>query len=251
MRVFPALDFSNMMYDIPAMAKKRYKVILTDDHLYISESLKAYIEDNHSDRLEVLSTPQDGLAAVEEVKKNRPDLIVLDIQMPRMNGITAVRQIKEIHPSIVVLILSAYDDRAHIVDAIQAGADDYLFKKNVTPAKIVDHMLRALAKSLPTQDEMHQQLFEAIRTTDKNLIDRGVTELTGTEMEILKLSAYKGASAKDITQELSDGKMSIRTVGTHWQHIYDKLGVQSQAQAVCMAIKVGIISADYVEMTRK
>ncbi|MBI4396043.1 MAG: response regulator transcription factor [Elusimicrobia bacterium] len=232
------------------MAQKRYKIILTDDHLYVSESLKLYIEEHHSDRLEVLSTPQNGRAAIADVKKFKPDLIVLDIQMPGMDGISAIHEIKRDHPSIIVLVFSAFDDRAHILDAIRTGADDYLFKKNSTPPAVADHILRALAKSLPSQDELHTQLFQAIRYSSGDSAHHGLPELTGTEMEILKLAAYKGASAKDTIEELG-GKLSTRTVNTHWQHIYNKFGVTSQAQAVCMAVKLGLISADPVEPTRE
>jgi NarL family two-component system response regulator YdfI len=142
-----------------------------------------------------------------------------------------------------VLILSGHDDRAHILNALKAGADDYLLKKNSTPQVLVSHILRALAKTLPMQDEVHVQILQALRSVGKEGFNAGLPELSCTEMELLKLAAYQGASAKEMVRALG-GKMSLQTVWNHWQHIYDKLGVQSQPQAVCMAIKVGLIGAD-------
>jgi DNA-binding NarL/FixJ family response regulator len=233
------------------VTERMHKVVLTDDHRYVSESLKIFIDERYGRRLDVCAMAEDGQAAIDAVKRHKPDIIVLDIQMPRLDGISAIKEIKKAHPPIIVLVFSAYEDRPHILQAIGAGADDYLLKRNSTPAKVVDHIFRALAKALPSQDEIHRQLLDALRELRCKDLPLTESELTGTELEVLKLAAYKGASAKMIARELGQGRMSIRTVATHWQHILDKLGAVSQAQAVCMAIKQGLISSDPVEPTRE
>jgi DNA-binding NarL/FixJ family response regulator len=82
--------------------------------------------------LKVVAQAGDGLEVVEAVQKHKPDLVFLDIQMPRMDGLSALRRIKENQPDILALVFSMYEDEAHVVEAIRAGADDYLFKNKAT-----------------------------------------------------------------------------------------------------------------------
>src|SRR5262245_12078960 len=136
--------------------KTKHRVVLADDHPFMLEAIADCIGHRFRDRLEVVAKATDGLMAVEEVKKHKPDLILMDLGMPRLDGVGAIRQIKQIQKDIVVLVLSMYDDQAHIVQAIQAGADDYLFKKEVGVSDIVGHVLTALEKDLAHQDKLHK-----------------------------------------------------------------------------------------------
>jgi DNA-binding NarL/FixJ family response regulator len=216
----------------------RKRVLLADDHLYVSETLRLHLEERAADRFEVVAVAGDGVQAVAETRRLKPDLVVMDVQMPKMDGISALREMKKLKPAPAVLILSAYDDRAHILDALRAGADDYLLKKEMTPEKLVLHMKRAVSAPLPSKGTALGALVNALGEVSE------VSGLTVVELDILRLAAHRGATAKDISKELSGGRMSVRTVATLWQHIYEKLGVRSQAQAVCAAVQRGLISAE-------
>jgi DNA-binding NarL/FixJ family response regulator len=234
------------------MARKRYAILIADDHPAMRESIASAVEDDHSDKIEVVAQAADGAAAVEEALKRRPDLVVLDIGLPRLDGIQALRKIKAALPETVVLIFSMYDDRAHVIEAIRAGADDYLFKQESRPSEVAEHILRALEKKLALQDKLHERLFTVLRGVDAQHLDLGLTPLTGAELEVLRLAAHKGWSMKEIARELSgkDRSVSELTVRKHFEHIYEKLGAQGQAHAGCLAIKHGLISADPAEPTR-
>jgi DNA-binding NarL/FixJ family response regulator len=234
------------------MAKKRYKIVLTDDHPAMRESIADAILDRHADRLEVVAQAGDGMAAIEQVKKHRPDLIVLDIGLPRLDGIQALREIKRISKDTVVVVVSMYDDQAHVVEAIRAGADDYLFKHEALPEDIVKHVLAALDKASGS-DRLHEKLFTALRDIDEDKLNLGVTKLTAAELEVLKLAAHRGHSMKEIARVLSgeERALSELTVRKHFEHIYDKLGAQSQAHAVCLAVKHGFISCDAAEPAQR
>ncbi len=228
---------------------KIIRVVLADDHPLMRESIATYVEDHCRDRIEVVSQVGDGLAAVQAVEKLKPDLILIDIGMPRLDGVSAIRQIKKIQPDVLVLVLSMYEDQAHVVEAIRAGADDYLFKKSVTAAQISAQMLRALGGELPAQNSLQKRLFQAIRGAQESSLDIGLTRLTGAELEILRRVAHKGMSIKEIAEDLGDsgGGLSENTVRKHMEHIYEKLGATGQAHAVCLAIKYGFISPDEAE----
>jgi len=229
-----------------------YKVILADDHPALRESIAAAIDDFGENQVKVVAQAGDGVTVLDEVKKHKPDLVVLDLGLPRLDGIQVIREIKKYNEKTIVLVFSMYDDQAHVVEAIRAGAEDYLFKHDATPEEVVNHILRALEKGLIVQDKLHDRLFRSLRQIDKEKLDLGLPKLTGAELEVLKLAAYKGFSMKEIAKELGgkDGKLSELTVRKHFEHIYEKLGAQGQAQAVCLAVKYGLISSDPAEPTR-
>jgi DNA-binding NarL/FixJ family response regulator len=148
---------------------------------------------------------------------------------------------KKMNPAPIVMVLSGYDDRAHILHALQAGADDYLLKKDMTPERLVTQMDRAIAGALPSRNPAIGTIVNALGEVE------GASRLTVIELEVLRLAAHQGASAKEISKELSGGRMTARVVAAHWQRIYEKLGVHSQTQAVCAAIERGIITAELPE----
>lgn|GEM_PF-1790109 len=229
--------------------KKRYRILLVDDHPALRESIAAAVRDFRPDQLEVAGQCGDGVAALELVKRHKPDLVVLDLGLPRLGGVQAIPEIKKLVPGIVVLVFSMYDDQAHVVEAIRAGADDYLFKQDATPAVVVDHILRSLESRLEVQDKLHRRLFTALRQAEGDRLSTGLPRLTGAELEVLKRAAYQGLSMKEIARELggAGGPLSELTVRKHFENIYEKLGAQSQSHAVCLAIKFGILSSDPAE----
>lgn len=228
------------------MARKKHRVFLADDHPAMRESIAAAIQDNHSAALEVAGQAADGADAVEQVLNLNPDVVVLDLGMPRLGGLEALRRIKAARPETIVLIFSMYDDQDHVVEAIRAGADDYLFKHQARPEDVVAHVLAAVDKALPAQDALHETLFAALRRLVPAAAAAGFTRLTGAELEVLKGAAHHGWSMKEIAKALSGPGRSLSelTVRKHFEHIYEKLGARGQAHAVCLAIKHGLISAE-------
>lgn len=227
------------------MSPARHRVLLAEDHPAMRESVAAALEDFHRARVEVVGHAADGVEAVELAKKFRPDLVLLDIGMPRLDGLRALRLIKEENPKVLVLIFSMYDDQAHVVEAIRAGADDYLFKHEARPAEVARHILAALEKKAPEGDGLRARLFSALRESGEGRPDLGLARLTGAELEVLKLAGHRGLTMKEIGRDL--GGLSPSTVRKHFEHIYAKLGAQSQAHAVCLAVKAGLISSDPAE----
>jgi DNA-binding NarL/FixJ family response regulator len=225
------------------------KIILADDHPLLRESVAAYIDDRVPDRLDVVAQVGDGAALVESVKKFDPDVVLVDIGMPRLDGISAVRQLKSIKPGLIALVFSMFEDQAHVVEAIRAGADDYLFKKEATVEAVVGAILRAVGDRPPPRDLLRDRLLQAVRRADQDKLDMGLTRLTGMELEVLKQVAHRGRSMKEIAEVLSGegSSLSEHTVRKHLEHVYEKLGAQGQAHAVCLAVKYGFISPDEAE----
>lgn len=229
--------------------KGKRKIVLVDDHPLVRDSVVMFIEENYSKTLEVVGQAGDGVTAVELVSKLKPDLVLLDVQLPRMDGLTVVRRIKHLFPGIIVLILSMFEDRAHVIEAVHAGADDYIFKNGAGVPLIVSHILQALDGHLPARTPIQQHLMETIRQSDERGLGLGLGKLTGVELEVIRLAAQKGLTMKEIAAELGgrEGPLSENTIKKHLEHIYDKLGARNQTHAASLAIKHGLISMDEVE----
>lgn len=119
-----------------------YRIILADDHPLIRKGIASFINDEFKDQMEVVAEAGDGVAAIEAVERTNPDLALVDLGMPRLDGVSAIRKIKALKPGVQVVVFSMYEDQSHVVEAIRAGADDYLFKKDATAADVVGHLLR-------------------------------------------------------------------------------------------------------------
>lgn len=223
------------------------KLLLVDDHPLMRESLATYIDDHCKNQLAVVAQAGDGLAAIEAVKKHRPTVALVDIGLPLLDGISAIREMKKIHPPLIVLVFSTFEDQAHVVSAIRAGADDYIFKKDASAAQVAGNILRAIGSTAPTPAKtLQNRLFTAIRGAEPEKLDMGITPLTGAELEVLKLAASHGYSMKEIAEKLGGqgGSLSENTIRKHLTHIYEKLGARNQAHAIALAIKSGLITAE-------
>lgn len=231
------------------MANNAHRIILADDHPLMRESIAAYIADHCKDQMKVVSQANDGIAAIEAVQRHNPDLALIDLAMPRLDGVSAIRKMKALKPDLVVVVFSMHEDQAHVVEAIRAGADDYLFKKDATAAMVAGHLIRILGGSVSPQDTLRRRLFQAVQRADNDDVQRGFTQLTGAELEVLKLVAHQGLSMKEVAEFLGEKghELSENTVRKHLEHIYKKLGARGQTHAACLAIKYGLISADPAE----
>jgi DNA-binding NarL/FixJ family response regulator len=238
--------------------KLPYRIVLADDHPVMRQSIVAYIADYCRTQLKVVAQASDGLEALEAVTKHKPDLVFIDIQMPRMDGIQATREIKKTSPDTFVIALSQLEDHPHIVKTLDAGARDYLLKKDASMNVLVSHINSALDKKPGPYDSAIDRIHVARRygiTLDREtflppdqktgvVVSAYAVQLTETELEILKMVAYRGLAVKIIAKEM---KSTPATVQKHLYRTFEKLGAENQAHAVCLAIKYRLIDPDLVE----
>ena len=215
------------------MAKIR--VLLAEDHVVVREGTRALVQ--HEPDMEVVGEASDGEEAVELTGKLRPDVVIMDIAMPKLNGIEATRQIKELYPATAVLILTAYDDDQYVFALLEAGAAGYLLK-NVRGRELIDAIRAVYAGESVLHPAITRKVLESFIPAGKPAERRMAEPLSEREMEVLKL-AGRGMSNRDIAEELS---LSVRTVQAHLGNIFNKLGVGSRTEAVLYAIKKGWVA---------
>lgn len=214
------------------------RVMLVDDHTLLREGTRQLL--TREKDIEVVGEAGNGLEAVAVAKATAPDIILMDVVMPRLNGIEATRQIKRSNPTTAVLILSAYDDDRYILGLLEAGAAGYLLKS--ASGQELIHAIRAVyaGEAVLHPAVTARLLARAAHSPSRtNTSDRGVP-LTDRELDVLKLAA-KGRSNKEIALELS---LSLPTVKAHLVNIFNKMGVGSRTEAVLEALRHGWVDME-------
>jgi DNA-binding NarL/FixJ family response regulator len=189
------------------------------------------------DGVEVIGTASDGVEALEHATAERPDVVLMDLRMPRMEGAQATREILDALPDTKVLVLTTYADDESLFPALQAGARGYLTKD--ASAEEIEQAIRALAAGRTHLDPaVQQRLVEAVRQPAGARTGSGTQpdELTARESEVLELIA-SGLSNAEIAESLV---VSNATVKTHVNRIFSKTGARDRAQAVRYAYERGI-----------
>jgi two-component system, NarL family, response regulator NreC len=209
------------------------KVLIADDHQLFREGLVNLI--SSAPDIEVIGEAKDGKEATERVKKLKPDVVLIDIGMPTMNGIEATRIIKKDDPGIKIIAVSMHSDRQFVKGVLEAGADGYLLK-NCTYRQLIDAIQSVVSGKKYLSDDITEMVIQGYLEPDE-VNSEGQADLSEREMEVLKLYA-EGKSTREISEKLF---ISVKTVGTHKQHIFEKLGIKSNADMVKYAIKEGLI----------
>ena len=217
------------------MAKIR--VLLAEDHVIVREGTRELVQ--HEPDMEVVGEASDGEEAIQLAAKLRPDVVIMDIAMPKLNGIEATKQIKELYPATAVLVLTAYDDDQYIFALLEAGAAGYLLK-NVRGRELIDAIRAVYAGESVLHPAITRKVIESFLPAGKPAERRIAEPLSEREMEVIKL-AGRGMSNKDIAEELS---LSVRTVQSHLGNIFNKLGVGSRTEAVLYALKKGWVALE-------
>ncbi len=205
------------------------RVVLADDHAVVRKGIREFLEEDTS--LRVVGEASDGEEAVALVAREKPDVAVFDIQMPRMNGMDATRRVKREFPNTRVLILTAYDDDPYIFASIQAGASGYLLKTASS-----DEICRAVRAVAAGETALSPAVAKKLvqRAAGKAAEREEIVEpLSERELEVLRLAA-KGMGNKQIGAALS---ISDRTVQGHLANIYSKLHVTTRTEAVLFAVR--------------
>jgi two-component system, NarL family, response regulator LiaR len=215
----------------------RIKVLIVDDHQVVRQGLRTFLE-LHED-IDVVGEAGDGVEAVERVRQLCPDIVLMDLVMPRMDGITATRQIKTLGTGAKVIALTSFTEDDKVFPAIQAGASSYLLK-DVSPDNLVEAIRAVQLGEARLHPNIARKLMEQVahQAGPKPL---GLAEdLTERERDVIRLVA-KGQSNQSIAQELV---ISEKTVKTHVSNILNKLSLDDRTQLAIFAIKNGLVDPD-------
>lgn len=210
------------------------KVLVADDHSLFCDGLISLLE---ATGFEVVGQARNGRIAVEETVRLRPDLVLMDINMPQMNGLEALRRIKAELPETQVVMLTVSDADSDLLEAVRSGAQGYI-KKDLSAQEFLE-MLRGLQQGEAAIDRKTvSRLLESFSALTHQPSD-SVNELTPREIELLQLIA-EGLSNKAVAEKLY---ISENTVKYHLKKILQKLGVQNRTEAVAYALSAGLISS--------
>lgn len=206
-----------------------------DDHAIVREGQRALIETEPG--MEVAGEASDGIQAVEMAHSLRPDVILLDLVMPRKGGLEAIREIKEQNPQARILVLTSFSEDENVYAAIKAGAQGYLMK-DASPQDILA-AIREVHRGEPSMGpSIAQKLMRELQRSSG--LPPSEEPLTEREVEVLKLLA-QGLQNKEIAEELV---ISERTVSTHVSNILSKLHLANRTQAALYALKEGLARLD-------
>jgi NarL family two-component system response regulator LiaR len=216
------------------------RILIVDDHAIVRKGIRALLATKRD--IQVVGEARDGAEAVSQAQTLHPDIILMDLMMPRMNGIQATREITTGQPGTRVLVLTSFAADEQVFPAIQAGALGYLLKDS-GPLELVQ-AIRQVFRGEPSLDPSiaRKVLYELSTPPQKPLTP---DPLTAREMEILRLVA-QGKSNKEIAGNLV---IAEETVHTHVSKILNKLHLASRTQAALYALKEGYASVDDIPKT--
>lgn len=212
------------------------RVLLADDHAVVRAGIRQFLE--QADDIIVVAEADDGEMACELIDQHKPDVAVLDIQMPKVTGIEVTRWVRANHRDVGVLILTAYDDDPYVMAVLQAGANGYVLK-TASPANILQAVRDVHEGKSALDPAITARLMNHIASRT-DTVQAPVEKLTERELEVLALAA-KGYTNKAIGVQLG---ISDRTVQGHLAKTYQKLDANSRTEAVMKAVAQGLIPAE-------
>jgi DNA-binding NarL/FixJ family response regulator len=208
------------------------RVLIADDHAVVRRGLRTFLDLQHE--IDVVGEAEDGEEAIAEAERTRPDVILLDLVMPRLDGVAAIHGIRERSPSTRVIVLTSFLDDDKLLPAVRAGAAGYLLK-DVQPQELVE----AIRTVHGGEGQLHPAAAARVMA---ELAEGGPrpdprNSLTPRELEVLGLIA-RGRSNKLIARELG---VSEKTVKTHVSNLLGKLGLTDRTQAALYAVREGLV----------
>lgn len=193
----------------------KIKIVIADDHHILLDGLKAMLE--KQDNIHVIEVYDNGQSLLDDLPKKKPDLALVDINMPGMQGPELTRKIKELAPSVYVITLSMYDDAPHIMEMIEAGVSGYLLK-NVNDTELLAAIEQVMNGKMYFSSEVSEKLTTLVVNQQRKLEEPQKPKLTERELEILKLISEEHSNA-EIANMLF---ISERTVETHRKNMLRK-----------------------------
>ena len=206
-------------------------MLIVDDHAVVREGLQAFLE--LQEGIEVAGQAADGEDAVEAAVRLRPDVILMDLVMPRLDGVAAMRSLRESVPDARVIVLTSFLDDDKLLPALRMGAAGYLLK-NAEPREVARAVRAAHAGEALLDPVVAARLVETLAGAGA---EEPLDRLTPREREVLVLIG-RGFPNKRIAREL---ELSEKTVKTHVGHVLAKLGVGDRTQAAVVAVRAGLV----------
>lgn len=210
------------------------KIVVADDHKLFRQGLIGLMR-AHDDLVEVVGEAASGQEAVQLAHRLRPDVILMDIQMPDGDGLKATREIRQSLPEVAVVILTASELDEHLYEAVRLGAAGYLLK-DLDASELFELLAGVSRNEVAMTRAMASRLLKGMAHNERGL--EAENELTEREMEVLQLLA-QGASNPQIAEELF---ITTNTVKSHISHILAKLQLENRTQAAAYAVQKGIIT---------
>jgi DNA-binding NarL/FixJ family response regulator len=218
-----------------AMREKK-KIVIAEDHRILREGLKALLSD--SDDMQVVAEAEDGIEAVRSVETHHPDLILLDLAMPRMDGISAIKEIKSRFPETKILALTIHESEEFILETFRAGANGYCLKE-ASHAELVTAIKTVLSGKTYLSAEVSERVLEGYLEDRRTLKTQSSWDtITQREREILKLVG-EGYKNKEISDYLC---ISVKTVEKHRSNIMRKLNIHTASGLTAYAIEKGLVT---------
>jgi DNA-binding NarL/FixJ family response regulator len=217
------------------MSEPRTRVFVVEDQPPLLKNLLKALAT--FEEIEVVGSAQDGEDGVEQMEKLKPDLVLLDLELPGIDGIEVTKQLKRSVPQVEVLILTSFDDEQKVYEAMQAGASGYLVKR-VGPEKIRNGIHEVMQGGTVLEAIIARRFwnyFNSIKASPQE--PSNPWQLSQQELEVLRF-VTKGLSNAEVGRVM---EIERRTVRTHLSHIYKKMGVSSHVEAVVLALKAGIV----------
>ena len=214
-----------------------WRILLVDDHILFRKGLAALIATRVD--FEVIGEAGDGLKATEVAGQVSPDIVLMDVHMPRCSGLEAIQPIKRVAPAAHIIMLTISDDDEDLFTAIKRGADGYLLK-DLEPEQLFS-MLKGVGRGeAPLTGVMAAKILQEFRDREKTPTPQadGREQLTSRELEVLSVVST-GATNKEIAAALS---VSENTVKIHLRNILEKLHLQNRIQAAVYAVREGMVS---------
>ncbi len=205
------------------------KILIVDDHQVVRRGLQMTIDAEKDMR--VIAEASNGMQFLALIKKHKPDVALMDLQMPEMNGVDALKQIRPAYPDLPILILTTFTDDAHVYAALRAGASGFLLKEMSG-----DDLVAAIRGAAQGKPQLHPDIARRLMARAP-MPDDPFDSLTEREHGILKLLA-RGKSNKEIASELVLTEMTVKS---YVSDLFAKLGVNDRTQAALMAVRYGLV----------
>jgi len=215
-------------------SRETIRILIADDHALFREGLRRILE--REEGMEIAGEANDGAEALWLADRMKPDVILMDISLPGANGVRITRQIKKRHREVHVIMLSMYEDIAHITESFRAGASGYVIKTDPS-GELIKTIGSVVREGVSIPPAMEHRLLKGIREPEFLSGIKDV-QLTNREVRVLNLMA-SGRTNKEIANRLSVSEKMVKNL---LNHIYRKLGVKNRAQAVVEGLKRQYIS---------
>ena len=223
------------------------RLLIADDHVLLREGMRTLLATEPD--IKVIGEAADGQEALALCRELRPDLVLMDVRMPKMDGLEATRAIKEEHPQTSVLMVTSHNNPEYLLEAVRAGAAGYVLKE-ASKHELLEAIRKVLSGESPLNQMLAMRLLRSLADEVNRMTEQPVPgpakkrqeeaqpeALSPRELDVLRLIA-QGQTNRQISQNLS---VAVTTVKNHVQHIISKLDVSDRTQAAVKAIQLGII----------